>query len=71
MPPEEYTKYEKARIIGVRALQISMGAPFMVTFTEDDLKSMHYNPVEIARIEFEKDIIPITVRRPGAEISSS
>lgn len=71
MPPEEYTKYEKARIIGVRALQISMGAPFMVMFTEDDLKSMHYNPVEIAKIEFEKDTIPITVRRPGAEISSS
>ena len=65
MSPEKYTKYEKARIIGVRALQISMGAPFMIKFTEDELKSLHYNPVEIAKIEFEKDVIPITVRRPG------
>ena len=30
------TKYEKARIIGARALQISMGAPLYVT--EDELR---------------------------------
>ena len=28
-----YTKYEKARMIGSRALQISMGAPFLVKMT--------------------------------------
>lgn len=66
----EYTKYEKARILGSRALQIAMGAPILVKLTEDDLKRLHYNPIEIAKLEFEKDVIPITVRRPLPENKS-
>lgn len=64
---EEYTKYEHARIVGARALQISMGAPFMVKLTDDDLKKMGYNPVEIAKLEFKQGLIPITVKKhfPG------
>ena len=58
-----YTKYEKARIIGARALQISMGAPFMVKISKKQLAELKYNPIEIAKIEFEKDAVPITVRR--------
>lgn len=57
------TKYERARIIGSRALQISMGAPFLVKLSEKELGELQYNPVEIAKIEFEKGVIPITVRR--------
>jgi len=53
---EKFTKYEKARIIGARALQISMGAPVMV-------KTDAMDSIEIALIEFEKGVIPITVRR--------
>ncbi len=60
----EYTKYEHARIIGARALQISMGAPFMIKLTDDDLKKIGYNPVEIAKLEFKQGLIPITVKRP-------
>jgi len=60
---EDLTKYEKARIIGARALQISMGAPFMFEITPDTLKEINYNPVEIAKMEFEKDLIPITIKR--------
>jgi len=59
-----YTKYEVARIIGARALQLSMGAPFIISLSKDKLKKLKYNPIEIARLEFEKDLIPITVRRP-------
>ena len=59
-----YTKYEKARILGSRALQIGMGAPFLVKLSEEDLKRIKYNPIEIAKIEFEKGVIPITVKRP-------
>ena len=64
---EKFTKYEKARMIGSRALQISMGAPFMVKLSEDDLKRIKYNPVEIAKLEFDKGVLPITVKRilPG------
>ena len=61
---EDYTKYEQARIIGARALQISMGAPFMVKLTEEDLKKIGYNPVEVAKLEFKQGVIPITVKRP-------
>ena len=58
------TKYEHARIVGARALQISMGAPFMVKLSEDDLKRMNYNPIEIAKLEFSQGLIPISVKRP-------
>lgn len=62
--PLKYTRYEKVRIIGSRALQISMGAPFLVKLSKEDLERLHYNPIEIAKIEFEKDAVPITVKRP-------
>lgn len=61
---ESFTKYEKARILGSRALQISMGAPFLVKLSPQDLEKIRYNPIEIAKLEFEEGIIPITVRRP-------
>ena len=60
----EYTKYEQARIIGARALQIAMGAPFLIKLNEKDLEKIGYNPVEIAKLEFKEDVIPITVKRP-------
>ncbi|MBD3208901.1 DNA-directed RNA polymerase subunit K [Candidatus Woesearchaeota archaeon] len=60
---DEYTKYERARIIGSRALQISMGAPFLVKLSKKKLEALAYNPVEIAKLEFEKGVIPITVKR--------
>ena len=59
-----FTKYEKARMIGSRALQIAMGAPFLIKLEEKDLRKISYNPIEIAKLEFEKGVIPITVKRP-------
>lgn len=61
---KKYTKYEIARMIGSRALQISMGAPFLVKLSEKELEDIGYNPIEIAKKEFEADVLPITVRRP-------
>ncbi len=54
--PFEYTRFEKARIIGARALQIAMGAPVLI-----DTESR--NPLDIAKDEFERGVIPITVKR--------
>ena len=59
-----YSKYEKARMLGSRALQIAMGAPFLVKLSDEDLERIKFNPLEIARLEYEEGIIPITVRRP-------
>lgn len=63
----KYTKYEIARMIGSRALQISMGAPFLVKLDEKDLEKIGYNPIEIAKREFDEGVIPITVKRPLPE----
>ncbi|MAG19923.1 DNA-directed RNA polymerase subunit K [archaeon] len=60
----EYTKYEKARIIGARALQISMGAPFFLKIDKKLLEELKYNPVEISKLEYEKEVLPITIKRP-------
>jgi len=54
----KYTRFEKARIIGARALQISLGAPVLVDYPEDML-----DPIDIALLEFGEDLVPITVAR--------
>lgn len=61
----DYTKYEKARMIGSRALQLSMGAPFLVKLDTDELKKMNYNSIEIALREYDAGVLPITVKRPS------
>lgn len=54
----DYTRYERARLLGARALQISMGAPILIEIPEGVEKSL-----EIAQLELEKDVLPITVKR--------
>ena len=61
---EEYTKYERARIIGARALQISQGAPFKIKLSEEELKKIGFNTIEMAKMEFEQKLIPINIKKP-------
>jgi DNA-directed RNA polymerase I, II, and III subunit RPABC2 len=56
--PPKTTRFEKARIVGARALQISMGAPILVEANET-----YSNPIDIALKELEGGILPITIRR--------
>ncbi|MBW6452005.1 MAG: DNA-directed RNA polymerase subunit K [DPANN group archaeon] len=49
-------RFEKARVISARALQLSMGAPQLI-------KTKEIDSITIAELEFEKDAIPITVLR--------
>ena len=60
---DKLTKYEKARLIGARSLQISMGAPIMVKMTPKKLEEVHYDPLEIAKLEFAEGAIPIEIIR--------
>lgn len=53
----DYTRYEKARVLGARSLQLAMGAPAFVE-TEEGNK-----PIEIAKKELEEEKLPITVSR--------
>ena len=60
---KEFTRFEKARIIGSRALQISQGAPFLIKLSTKELEALQFNPIEIAKKEFDEGTIPITVKR--------
>ncbi|EGG01328.1 uncharacterized protein MELLADRAFT_53646 [Melampsora larici-populina 98AG31] len=51
------TKYERARILGTRALQISMNAPVLVPLDGES------DPLEIAMKELSQRKIPLIVRR--------
>jgi DNA-directed RNA polymerase I, II, and III subunit RPABC2 len=56
--PPSLTKFEKARIMGARALQLSLGAPPFITIPKDARISL-----DISMEELEKKVIPITIRR--------
>ena len=55
---KEYTRFEKARMIGARALQIARGATPMVKV------ELIKDPIMIAEMEFEQGVIPLDTKRP-------
>jgi len=64
MNKETFTKYEIARILGARALQIAMDAPLLLKIEKERLEEVRYDPLRIAELEFNLGVLPITVRRP-------
>ena len=54
----KYTRFEVARIIGARSLQIAMGAPVLLELAEGLV-----DPLRIAEREFNKEVLPISVKR--------
>ena len=56
--PPTLTRFEKARIMGSRALQLSLGAPPFLDFSKDISTSL-----EIAMEELHQKVIPIVIRR--------
>ena len=64
---EQFSKYELARILGARALQISMGAPLLIKIDEDGLEKLKFDPIRIAEMELYSNVLPISVRRPLPE----
>ena len=59
MDTNEYTRYERARVIGARALQIAAGAPVLTKVPKDMHKTL-----AIAEYEYNAGLTPITVLRP-------
>ncbi len=55
---ETYNKFEKARLVGARALQLALGAPPLVKVNK---KTDKY--IDIAKKELEKGMLPINVKR--------
>ena len=56
--PPKLTRFEKARIVGARALQLSLGAPPLVVVPSDIKDS-----IRLAEYELEKRALPISIRR--------
>jgi len=56
--PPKLTRFERARIVGARSLQIAMGAPILLEAPES-----YSSPIDIGIQELEIGILPITIRR--------
>ena len=64
MSETKLTRYERARIIGARALQISLGAPVLLDVDKGE-------PIDLAMMELEQGVIPITVKRAVKELKKA
>lgn len=56
--PPKLTRFERARVVGARALQVSMGAPVLL-----DIKDPALSPIDIALLELGEGVLPISIRR--------
>lgn len=56
--PPKLTRFERARIIGARALQLSLGAPLLVEAPET-----MSDPIDLALKELRDQALPMTLRR--------
>ncbi len=56
--PPKLTRFERARIVGARSLQIAMGAPAFIP-----LEGAYKGPIDTAMTEMEADALPISIRR--------
>jgi len=64
MNKQEFSKYERARIIGARGLQISMDAPLLIDVSESDLGAMNFDALRIAEKELDSGVLPISISKP-------
>ena len=55
-PRQRFNRYEKARILGARALQVSYGAPVLIETDRSE-------PILIAAEEYDAGVLPFTVHR--------
>jgi DNA-directed RNA polymerases I, II, and III subunit RPABC2 len=56
--PPKLTRFERARIVGARSLQLAMGAPAFIP-----LEGAYRGPIGTAMLELEADALPISIRR--------
>jgi len=61
---KKFSKYERARIVGARGLQISMDAPLLLKLSKDELEELNYDSLKIAEKELDAGVLPISVNRP-------
>ena len=64
MELQNFTKYERARILGARALQIAMNAPLLIKIEKEDLERISFDALKIAEIELNSGALPISIHKP-------
>lgn len=64
MTEQTFSKYERARIIGARALQLAMNAPLLIKLSEEDLEKVNYDVLKIAEVELDSGVLPISIKKP-------
>lgn len=64
MTEQTFSKYEQARILGARALQISMNAPLLIKISQEDLEKIKFDSLKIAETELNSGILPISINKP-------
>ena len=55
--PNKLTRFERARIVGARSLQLSLGAPVLINQTGTT------DPIRLALEELDSKSLPISIRR--------
>lgn len=63
--PPKLTRFERARIVGARALQVSLGAPVLV-----EVALGVSDPIDISITELREGALPMTIRRTLPDGSS-
>ncbi len=56
--PPKLTRFERARIVGARSLQVSLGAPILAPLPDNVI-----DPIDIAVVELQEKVLPMTIRR--------
>ena len=56
--PKKLTRFEKAKVVSARALQIAMGAPVLI-----DISKKSISPIDIALLEIQEGVLPISISR--------
>ena len=61
---EKFTRYEIARILGARSLQLAMDAPVLLKLSKEEEDELNFDSLKIAEKELVSEVLPITVKRP-------
>ena len=61
---KQFSKYETARILGARSLQIAMNAPLLIKIKQEDLEKIKFDALKIAETELNSNILPISIKKP-------
>tara|TARA_Y100000310_G_scaffold316099_1_gene367455 strand:+ start:627 stop:1067 length:441 start_codon:yes stop_codon:yes gene_type:complete len=61
---KKFTRYEIARILGARSLQLAMDAPVLLKMTKEEQEELNFDTLKTAEKELTAEVLPITIKRP-------